>query len=300
MKVRRLKIDYSTIKPHWAPNIEFAQHENAGGLTPAHVEPYLIKVMYQAKAQLPPELTRLHEDIAIFIKQESEHYKQHSAFNKALFAQGYERLADFDRELAADYERFLAGKSLKFNCAYCEGFETLGPPNAKAYFEFYSDLLIGAERSAVDLWKWHMAEEFEHRHVAYEVYKTLYGRKHFFNAYFYRIYGFFCTMRHLGGWTAKVNAYLIGKDREGMSADELERSKRREKIYRRKLLFHFMPQLLRVLSPFYDPAKLRAPRGLMEFMNHVEADYGINSAGVARAGVGSSGVTEPADVSSAR
>ena len=51
MKVRRLKIDYSTIKPHWAPNIEFAQHENAGGLTPAHVEPYLIKVMNQAKAQ---------------------------------------------------------------------------------------------------------------------------------------------------------------------------------------------------------------------------------------------------------
>ena len=71
MKVRRLKIDYSTIKPHWAPNIEFAQHENASGLTPEHVEPYLIKVMNQAKAQLPPELTRLHQDIAIFIKQES-------------------------------------------------------------------------------------------------------------------------------------------------------------------------------------------------------------------------------------
>jgi uncharacterized protein len=300
MKVRRLKIDFSTIKPHWAPNIEFAQHENAGGLTPAHVEPYLIKVMYQAKAQLPPELTGLHEDIAIFIKQESEHYKQHIAFNKALYAAGYERLADFDRELAADYERFLKEKSLKFNCAYCEGFETLGPPNAKAYFEFYSDLLIGAERSAVDLWKWHMAEEFEHRHVAYEVYKTLYGRKHFFNAYFYRIYGFFCTMRHLGGWSAKVYAYLIGKDREGMSADELERSKRREKIYQRKLLFHFMPQLLRVLSPFYDPAKLQAPRGLMEFMNRVEVDHGINSAGAGSAGLSSAAASSAAAGNTAR
>ena len=198
------------------------------------------------------------------------------------------------------YARFLAEKSLKFNCAYCEGFETLGPPNARIYFECYSDLLIGAERSAVDLWKWHMAEEFEHRHVAYDVYKTLYGRKHFFNAYFYRIYGFFCTMRHLGAWTAKVNAYLIGKDRESMSAAELKQSRQRERIYKRKLLFHFMPQLLRVLSPFYDPAKLRAPRGLMEFMNRVEADYGIASAGVGGTGVNSAGVTKAAAGNTAR
>jgi hypothetical protein len=102
-------------------------------------------------------------------------------------------------------------------------------------------------------------------------------------------------MRHLGGWTAKVNAYLIGRDREGMSAHELEQSKRREKIYKRKVLVHFMPQLLRVLSPFYDPAKLRAPRGLMEFMDRVEADYGINSSGVS-----SSGVTKPTGLGSAR
>ena len=149
-----------------------------------------------------------------------------------------------------------------------------------------------------------MAEEFEHRHVAYEVYKTLYGRKHFFNGYFYRIYGFLCTMRHLGGWTAKVNAYLIGKDREGMSAQELEQSKHREQIYRRKLLFQVMPQLLRVLSPFYDPAKLRAPRGLAEFMNRVEVDYGIaaavSGAGVTRAAVAGNTSIDGTTVSSAR
>jgi hypothetical protein len=277
MKVRRLKIDYSTIKPHWAPNIEFAQHENAGGLTPAHVEPYLIKVMYKAKAELPAHLTTLHDHIDIFIKQESEHYKQHIGFNKALYAAGYDRLAEFDRELSADYERFLSQKSLKFNCAYCEGFETLGPPNAKAYFEYYSDLLQDAQRSAVDLWKWHMAEEFEHRHVAYQVFKALYGRNHFFNAYFYRIYGFFCTMRHLGAWTARVNAYLIGQDRATMNADELKASKKRERFYKRKLLLHFMPQLLRVLSPIYDPAKIKPPQGLLEFMDRVEAVYPIKT-----------------------
>jgi predicted metal-dependent hydrolase len=278
MKVRRLKIDFSQVKPHWAPNIEFAQHENAGGLTPAHVEPYLIKVMYLAKAELPASYSSLHADIATFIKQESEHYKQHMAFNKALYSAGYERLADFDRELSADYERFLAQRSLKFNCAYCEGFESLGPPNALAYFEFYADLLEGADRNAVDLWKWHMAEEFEHRHVAYQVFHALYGRKSFIDAYFYRLYGFFCTMRHLGGWTARVNAYLIGKDRETMSAEELKLSRKRERVVKRRLLLKFLPQLLRVLSPFYDPSKLRPPKGMSEFMGRVEADYPVKVA----------------------
>jgi predicted metal-dependent hydrolase len=278
MKVRRLKIDFSKVKPHWAPNIEFAQHENAGGLTPAHVEPYLIKVMYKAKAELPASFSTLHADIAIFIKQESEHYKQHMAFNRALYAAGYDRLADFDRELSADYERFLEERTLKFNCAYCEGFESLGPPNALAYFEFYADLLEGADRNAVDLWKWHMAEEFEHRHVAYQVFHALYGRKSLIAAYFYRLYGFFCTMRHLGGWTARVNAYLIGKDRETMTADELKLSRKRERVVKRRLLLNFLPQLLRVLSPFYDPSKLRAPRGMGEFMGRVEAEYPVKAA----------------------
>jgi predicted metal-dependent hydrolase len=167
---------------------------------------------------------------------------------------------------------------LKYNCAYCEGFESLGPPNAKGYFEFYADLLQGAERSAVDLWKWHMAEEFEHRHVAFQVFHALYGRKSRFDAYFYRVYGFLCTMRHLGGWTARVNAYLIGKDRQSMSPTELALSKQREKFYRRKLLLKFLPQLVRVLSPFYDPAKLKTPRGLTEFMDRVENEYPIKIA----------------------
>jgi predicted metal-dependent hydrolase len=123
-----------------------------------------------------------------------------------------------------------------------------------------------------------MAEEFEHRHVAYQVFHALYGRKSLIAAYFYRLYGFFCTMRHLGGWTARVNAYLIGKDRETMTADELKLSRKRERVVKRRLLLNFLPQLLRVLSPFYDPSKLRAPRGMGEFMGRVEAEYPVKAA----------------------
>jgi hypothetical protein len=44
-----------------------------------------------------------------------------------------------------------------------------------------------------------------------------------------------------------------------------------------------MPQLLRVLSPFYDPAKLRAPHGLLEFMERVEVEHGSATAGMSGA-----------------
>jgi predicted metal-dependent hydrolase len=243
-------------------------------LMPVHVEPYLIKVMIKAKEQLGPEHAALKTDIDLFIRQETQHYKVHQQFNKALYAAGYDRLPEFERELAGDYKRFLANRSLRFNCAYSEGFETLGPPNARAYFERYGDLLNGADAQAVDLWKWHMLEEYEHRDVAYRVYKALFGNKSWFNGYVYRIWGFFCAMKHLGSWGNRVTAYLIAKDREEMSAAQLSESLARERTYKRAIRKHYLPQLLRVLGPSYDPRLAwPEPRGMSEFMQRVEIQY---------------------------
>lgn len=104
-----------------------SQNQNAASLMPVHVEPYLIKVMQKAKELLGSEHAALKADIDLFIRQESQHYKQHQQFNKALYAAGYDRLPEFERELADDYRRFLAQRSLRFNCAYCEGFGRRAP-----------------------------------------------------------------------------------------------------------------------------------------------------------------------------
>jgi len=274
MKLRRLKIDFSGIGAHWAPNREFAQNQNAASLMPVHVEPYLIKVMLEAKNLLGPEHADLIADVDMFIHQETQHYKQHQQFNKALYAAGYDQLARFERELADDYKRFLTNRSLRFNCAYSEGFETLGPANALAYFENYGELLQGADEQAVDLWKWHMVEEFEHHDVAYRVYEALFGSKGWFDAYVYRLWGFFSAVKHLGGWGNRVTAYLIGCDREGMSTAELRQSRLRERAYKRALRKYYLPKLLRVLRPGYDPRLAwPEPRGMTEFMRRIEAQY---------------------------
>lgn len=176
MIVRYPRIDFSKIRAHWAPNIAFAQHQNATSIIPAPVEPWLIKVLQIAKDLLPKDDRQLQADMTAFIGQESQHFRQHRMFNKVIAAQGYPRLAEFEKGLAEDLDGFLNNRSLKFMLAYADGFESLGAVQGGIWFGRMDHLLEGADANAVALWKWHMAEEFEHREVCYQIYHALYSR----------------------------------------------------------------------------------------------------------------------------
>lgn len=268
MKVRAPNWDYSKVHAHWAPNHEFAQSFNASSTIPAYIEPYLVKVMIQAKQKLDPDNEELHENLNIFIKQEIQHCKQHIAYNDALHADGYEDMLELEKLFEADYDRFLKEKSLRFNCAYSEGFEAMSSIAVAAFFEEFDEFFEGADPLVVNLWKWHLAEEYEHREVAHDVYHALFGQNRIF-AYFYRIYGFFYATLHIAGHAKRVSAYLLSKDRENMSPEELKQSKMREQRSRRKMLKPAIPYLLAILSPFYNPAKRPPPRGALDFLDNL-------------------------------
>jgi predicted metal-dependent hydrolase len=270
MQARFPKFDFSRFRAHWAPNPEFAQSYNAFSIVPAYIEPYLVKVMTRAKRQLDPAYATLHGEMKIFIRQEVQHCKQHVAFNKFMHEAGYEGMLPIEKDYNADYERMFATRSLKFNLAYCEGFEALGCAAAEVWFsDALAPLLAGADAYAVDLWKWHLAEEFEHRTVCYDVFKTMYGQgfwNSMINGYFYRLYGFFYAVRHINSYTIRCASYLIGKDREGVSPEELERSKAREKTFQKAVKKATLPRLLRVLSPFYNPRHKRMPQSMSDLL----------------------------------
>jgi hypothetical protein len=129
--------------------------------------------------------------------------------------------------------------------------------------------LKGADPYAVELWKWHLAEEFEHRTVCYDVFKTLYGRglwNAIVNGYFYRLYGFFYATKHISSYTSRCAQYLINKDRENLSAEELEQSKQREQDMQKNVKKGTLPILLQVLSPFYNPRHKRMPQSMNELL----------------------------------
>lgn len=274
MKVRYPKLDFSSVRAHWSPHIEFVQRANASSIIPSYVEPYLVKVMLKAKQELGPDERELIEELTIFVRQEAQHCKLHNAFNERLRASGYPELEHFERQLEADLNGFLETKSLKFNLAYADGFEALGKLGASMWFDVYKKYLVGADKDVVDLWRWHMAEEYEHREVAFKVYQRLYGRGDILNGWLYRVYGFLFAVVHLMGFGKRVGKYLLDRDRESMTPEEREASVAREKEFARTTGKRAMPELFKVLSPFYDPGRAEAPADALPYLTQYEVEIG--------------------------
>lgn len=282
LAVRYPQINYANIRAHWAPNIAFAQHNNATSLIPTPIEPWLIRVLQVAVDRLPAKDAALREDVLGFIGQESQHFRQHRLFNKVLIAQGYPRLAEYERQLAADLDDYFKNRSLKFQLAYADGFESLGAVAGGVWFEKSDAFIAGADPNAVALWKWHMAEEFEHREVCFGLYHALYGRG-FWNAivngYFYRVYGFIFAMFHLQGYMTRMREYMFAIDRETMSEAEkakLDADMKALSAFQRRTT---LPQLLKNFLPWYNPGRKRTPRGLMDYLKRFEAGGDLARAG---------------------
>ena len=271
MKVRYPKWDFSQTPPHWAPHIEYVQGRNAASTIPSYVEPYLVKIMIQARQALAAKDSPLDRDLVVFIKQEGQHCKQHDAFNKQLHAAGYDGLHAFEAELEATYEDWLVNKSLKFNCAYAEGFEALGSGIAEVVFSGKLKEFEAPEPNpGSELWRWHLAEEFEHRSVAFDVYQTLFARRNPIAGYFYRLYGFYYAIKHLGSYATRVTQYLLSVDRSRMTPAELEASIARERRFKSVYAKAILPKMLMVLSPFYNPGMKVPPPALTAFLEDIE------------------------------
>lgn len=271
MQVRFPKWDFSGLRAHWAPHREFAQMYNAASTVPAYIEPYLLKVMRLAKDKIDPAKTDLHARLDVFIKQEMQHCKLHLAFNKAIRADGYEGMLALEKDYEADYDRYLKTKSLRFNLAYSEGFEAMSAIAVTNFFEEFGPFLEGADPRAVAIWKWHLAEEYEHREVAHEVYHELYGRNQLF-AWIYRLYGFFCAIKHIRAHTARVAEYLLSVDRAKMSEAERAESLVREQAVKAANSSRAREHLKAILSFNYDPASRPAPRGVQELLDKMTAE----------------------------
>lgn len=255
MIVRRPYIDFKKSLPHWNVNEpEFSQINNAASTILPHLEPYLIRVLKQAKEHLKRgKDDSLIDDMDLFIKQEANHFKMHQSYNQTLYENGYEELKQYEKKLADDFKDFMSNKSLKFNIAYSEGFESVGIIQAEFIFNHASKWVKGSDDAVRALWEWHLAEEYEHRTVCYDLYKRLYG------GYFYRIYGLFYAMIHLYAYGGRVSKYLIKHDRATGKIKSPLKSKLREFHYRFKLNVYGLFKICRILSPFYNPRKLKMP-----------------------------------------
>lgn len=266
MKVRRPKLDFSATPAHWARNKEFAQRFNGSSAWIPYLERFLNRVLartlsqYKDSEKLTPEL---RENIRTFIRQESNHTALHSEFNAILAREGYD-IAAFEKHFEEEFDRMFKNKSLAFLTAYCEGFETTGPVAATVWLDELDDLLEGARPEVVDLWKWHLLEEYEHRTVCYDVFHIVHG------GYFMRVYGFFYQLFQLERFGRMVSDHLLAQDTAAMTPEERKQSIKRDKRTMRRFAFTMLPRLFKALSPFYNPRKVPEPRMWKSYRDMIE------------------------------
>lgn len=257
---RRPLMDFTGVPAHWCKSLEFGAFWVAGSTGTPAVEPYLNQVLAQAKPMLKPRDQHLKADIDLFIKQETEHYKIHNAYNAEL-NKTYPFLIDGYNAKRADYKRFLATKSHKFNCAYSAAFETMALSLAVFMFDHADEYLEGCDQRTLNMWKWHLGEEYEHRAVCHEVYGAVYGD------YFTRVRMILFAYRHLGGHNKRIYAQIMAQERAAMRAAEVAESLRREREMFRKLKAFQLPRLLKLMIPAYNPGAATAPRGVQQVLD---------------------------------
>jgi len=153
----------------------------AFSLTMPYLEPYLIRT-YRSIVDDITDAT-LAGDVRNFIGQEAQHFQNHRRVNEMIKGQlgpsVAAELQTVEDRLDADYRRFNAEKSRRFNLVYAEGFEAMTCAMAMTMF---ADASAGTGMGSngrfgpwQNLWAWHAAEEIEHRTVAFNVYEHLEG-----------------------------------------------------------------------------------------------------------------------------
>src|SRR3546814_12194773 len=112
--------------------------------------------------------------------------------------------------------------------------QPLSATACELYFEDYNELLENADPEPTNMWRWHLAEEFEHRTVCFDVYEELSGLNPV-SRYFYRLYGYFYAIIHLGRFQSMLATKLIEHDRATMTPEADEESLARDKYGRKEM-----------------------------------------------------------------
>ncbi len=247
--VRKLKFSFPIEQgAHWnKKRPEFSQIVNAASLAMPYLEPYLIRSMRKARPLITDEA--LQKELDLYVAQEATHFRQHQKFNDELAALGYESLPPFEAKLAADYQRLGETKSLKFNLAYAEGFESMALAIGEMLIDDRGFLFGGSEANVASLVLWHFVEEIEHKNVAFDVLDHLYG------SYAWRLLGLAYATGHIFWRTGQGYRAFLKED--GLWRDLKSRWRLAKLLVR--IFAKLTPKLLRILAPRYHPSQIKDP-----------------------------------------
>jgi len=175
--VRKLALDLSQgFERHWHGGDAFlSQYHNALSMSFPVGEQSFIDAVRDCARLLPrtPEHALLHEAAAQFIGQEATHRHIHGLYNAHLEKQG---LVNRWQHWATARIEFARSKNVspRHMLAVTAAYEHLTAVLADFMLR-HDRSLDRADPNMQTLWRWHAAEETEHRAVAYDLYQALQG-----------------------------------------------------------------------------------------------------------------------------
>lgn len=215
-----------------------------------YLEPYLIRTIQAATSKVADPV--LLDEMKRFCAQEGQHYRQHARANDVIRARNpaYAPLVALEAALQADFERFTATKSLRFNLAYAEGFEAMTAAMARTMIDL--GLFEGAHPLA-KLTLWHLMEELEHRTVAFDAYEAAAG------GYLYRLVVGVWAQWHFLSWMGRMSKVMLQADAEMLAPYRRPEMEARRRAMRRRYLKLALPRLLSIYLPWYSPRRITLP-----------------------------------------
>lgn len=171
--VRRVTFGYpDDLAVAWNPtNPEFSYAANSISLLMPYAEPYFVRSIRAVRGDLDG---RLAERADAFMRQEGQHHRQHRRFNDLLVAQ-CPGLARIERWIDRTYGWLGRTRSAKFNLAFAAASEMIAYTLARWSERHLVAFFGGAEPVAATMYLWHLAEEVEHKSVAFDVWKAVDG-----------------------------------------------------------------------------------------------------------------------------
>lgn len=161
----------------WNPNApEFAAVANGVSMLMPHVEPYFVRSTRAVIDDLDPDLA---EQARWYMAQEMAHQRAHQEFNAALIAD-MAALGIVDRFIGRVCLWLGRTRSKQFNLAFASGSETIAYSIARWTHDHHHQVMASAEPASAELFMWHLAEEVEHKSVAFDVHRGYLGTRRYY------------------------------------------------------------------------------------------------------------------------
>jgi predicted metal-dependent hydrolase len=222
-----------------------------------YAEPYFVRTVRSALPDLDPDL---RDTAAAFCRQESRHQAEHRRFNDRL-AEGRPGIVRVERWIDRTYGWLERHRSARFSLAFAAASEAIAFSIARWADRHHREMFDDVESSTADMFQWHLAEEVEHKSVAFDVYTAVDGSKVRYTV------AAFTTFSILAWFTVlTIFTLLFGSGRWRSPGCWLRLPR-----WAFGIAFVTMPDLASSCLPGHHPSDLADPAGLQAWLRSRDA-----------------------------